>query len=123
MNKISTVINSHHIRLDDHINFDHIEIDIRDTFFEQMSINDTYTLEERKDLADMLQIRTAATKQGTLNQHSCDLERYNYWLSPGTLTKDEFAMLFEPLKNMPLYINDNHIDKQVVAAWRLKWAK
>ena len=39
------------------------------------------------------------------------------------MSERSFMLLLKPLEDMPLYVNDEDIETQVVAIWRLKWAK
>jgi hypothetical protein len=39
------------------------------------------------------------------------------------MSERSFMLLSKPLEDMPLYVNDEDIETQVVAIWRLKWAK
>jgi len=91
------------------------------SYVDELTLNDQYTHEERMELAAMYQRTVTTPKLDHL--HTTELCKYDYWLSPVTLSKKEFDMLLEPLENMPLYINDDSTNKQVIAAWRLKCAK
>jgi hypothetical protein len=80
-------------------------------------LNCKYTFEERKDLACMLRERKG------FNSHADKLQAGAFELTRESLSSDEFALLFLPLDEMPLYVNHMHHDFEVIAAWRLKWAK
>ena len=106
-----------------HLNFyeDEDTLALETSFVDEFLLNERYTHEERMHLADMFQQTITIPKVDHL--HTTELCKYDYWLSPVTLSKKEFDMLLEPLENMPLYINYDSMDKQTVAIWRLKCAK
>jgi hypothetical protein len=100
---------------------DDTERAIESSYGNEFILNERYTREERVELAVMFQTTVAVKKYDHLSTEL--LAEYDYWLSPGTITFEGFAMLLEPLENMPLYVNDEKMDKQTIAIWRLKCAK
>lgn len=100
---------------------DETAIALETSYVDELTLNDQYTHEERMELAAMYQ-RTVTIPR-LYHEKATLLIKYDYWISPITLSAKEFVMLSEPLENMPLYMNDDSMDKQTIAMWRLKCAK
>ena len=96
-----------------------VEQAVRDSYADEVFINEKYSLEERKILAcDLL-----GSKEHKSRYFPVNLDKYGYWLSPGTCYIKGFYLMLEPLENMPLRINDEDFYTRIIALWRLKCAK
>ena len=78
---------------------------------EEHRVNEVYTKEEIQDFDSMLE-KSRGTKLYS------DGRMYLRDMSERAI-----MLLSKPLESMPLYVNDEDIEAQVVAIWRLKWAK
>lgn len=84
----------------------------------QDQINKRYTEREIYDLYDMLNSIQTGLRLWEHKLYYC-----SGLINRCDLSDEAFLLIAKPLKDMPLYINDDNREVVTVATWRLKWAK
>lgn len=84
----------------------------------QDQINRRYTENEIYDLYDMLNKKQSGLSIWEYKMYYC-----SGLINRCDLSDEAFMLIVKPLEDMPLYVNDKNREAQVVAIWRLKWAK
>lgn len=84
----------------------------------ECQINNTYTEKEIKNLYNML----------ISSQKVSSIFHLKFYYSNGRLYQEDishraFMLITKPLVEMPLYVNDEDRETQIVAVWRLKTGK
>jgi len=78
---------------------------------EEYRVNEIYTKEEIQDFYSMLEKSRGVKLYSDGRMYLRDM------------SERAIMLLSKPLESMPLYVNDEDIEAQVVAIWRLKWGK
>lgn len=100
----------------------------------ELKITNPYTLEERKKLRPIV-IHLIDVENGNMGKSEYNdtwgFTGYvmnfegddNYSLTPDNVTPSAYILLYKPLEDMPLYINNTDVYVKAIALWRLSVGK